>query len=195
MPKKSFSVYLDEQRVAEAITGRVKRDHDGNFSAFMDALLQSALENSPPALKESAAIVDELARLYHPTLRADLQFEFAKRPGLKQDRIIALFLEALLAMLQRGGDPSTPFQLFDSEEQMRALFSKNPNALRVLQDYARTLQHRSEGGDFILNEDRPADAGPQVPNSPASQEIEAEKKHRAEPGERPGAHAKPHKNR
>jgi len=145
MAKKNYGLYLDETRVSQAMAGVVKQKFDGNFSKFMDHLLQQSVDNAPPVLEGKSDVIAELARLYHPTLVDSFA---ASLGGKSQPRIVARLLEALADALARPGfDPRSPFHLYTSEEKFVEVVKDKPAVMTALQSVLEQLTLAAEDSE------------------------------------------------
>lgn len=142
MAKKTFGVYLDEDNVSTAAAGVIKRDYKGNLSAFMDALLKQAVENSPPVIEGKGDVLLEVTRVFHPTLGDEVKNLLP--PQANQGRILARFLEALVEAMKRPDfDPTATFHLFNSIEQMTAQVTKTAPGLTLMKSVAQYIHEHA----------------------------------------------------
>jgi hypothetical protein len=176
---KTVSLYIeDDQLHADAVEKRVNPHFGKKFSPYVVDLIKKDLSGAPPKVAGNESILLDIARAVHPTLAPALEQQLlvSKAGGaIAQPRVLALFIEALHHALKRDFDAESPFQLWSSEEALLHQFRANP-ALRDL---------LTGGAAFAgVNE-----AAPGIPNSPATAALEAERRRRAEPANRPAPSA------
>lgn len=147
MAKKTYSVYLDEDRVTKASGGVVKRaPYEGNFSAYMDDLLAAAVDGGPPSVGNKNDVLVELARHYHPTLVDDLAAVLEKKK-FNESRIVARLLEALAeAVKDETFDPRLPLSLHDSKQ----LDERTDD--RMLQAVRELAANLNDQGKLVLSQ-------------------------------------------
>ena len=134
---RSSGLYLDDE-LFEFAKKRADAAHDGKLNAYIVSLVEKDREGRLPD-GSSPAVIVELARRYAPAFCAELELQM--NHGAKGDspfnqvRIVARFLDALLAALMRKKDfnPEIAFELFSSYEKFLESIQQQPGILNAIQ--------------------------------------------------------------
>lgn len=184
---KTFQIYIPGTLV-DSFTQRAKDEAKENESAYVQDLHRKHISESATAAATNAAMLVDLAKVFHPTLAPALALQLNNHPKsarpVNQPRVIARILEALTRALEADFDPEAELAIVD--KAMASAWEKiSDERMLSAATHLATLLNKDGAARLIaqgVNEDSasyPAEPARHSIKSPGDESLEREKRRRA----------------